>query len=74
VFFENTKLDELIENNANNLQEVYHKTIAEKFSYDKKLIVKELENKGINTILTKPEQLSINVINKYLEFKSKGLI
>ena len=74
VFFENTELDELIENNANNLQEVYHKTIAEKFSYDKKLIVKELENKGINTILTKPEQLSINVINKYLEFKSKGLI
>jgi len=74
VLFENTELDELIENNANDVQEVYHKTIAEKFSYDKRLIVKELEKRGINTILTKPEQLSINVINKYLEFKSKGLI
>ncbi|WP_347175047.1 DUF58 domain-containing protein [Polaribacter uvawellassae] len=74
VFFENTELDELIKNNANDLQEVYHKTIAEKFSYDKRLIAKELESKGVNTILTKPELLSVNVINKYLEFKSKGLI
>lgn len=74
VFFENTELDELIENNATDLQEVYHKTIAEKFSYDKRLIVKELESRGVNAILTRPEELSINVINKYLEFKSKGLI
>jgi uncharacterized protein (DUF58 family) len=74
VLFENTELDALIENEANDVQEVYHKTIAEKFSYDKRLIVKELEKRGVNTILTKPEQLSINVINKYLEFKSKGLI
>jgi uncharacterized protein (DUF58 family) len=74
VFFENTELDQLIENKANDLQEVYHKTIAEKFSYDKKLMVKELENRGVHAILTKPEQLSINVINKYLAFKSKGVI
>lgn len=74
VFFENTELEELIEGKANDLQEIYHKTLAEKFSYDKRLIVKELEKRGINAILTKPEQLSINVINKYLMFKSKGLI
>ena len=74
VLFENTELDNLIENKATDLQDVYHKTIAEKFSYDKRLIVKELEKRGVNAILTKPEQLSINVINKYLEFKSKGLI
>ena len=74
VLFENTELNSLIENKATDLQEVYHKTIAEKFSYDKRLIVKELEKRGVNAILTKPEQLSINVINKYLEFKSKGLI
>ncbi len=74
VLFENTELDALIEGEACDVQEVYHKTIGEKFSYDKRLIVKELEKRGINTILTKPAQLSINVINKYLEFKSKGLI
>lgn len=74
VFFENTELDNLIQNKANDLQEVYHKTIAEKFSYDKKLMVKELEKRGVHAILTKPEELSVNVINKYLAFKSKGLI
>jgi len=74
VFFENIELDEMIHNEAKDLQEVYYKTIAEKFSYDKRLIVKELESRGVNAILTKPEELSINVINKYLEFKSKGLI
>ena len=74
IFFENTELDELITKNAEDLQSIYHKTIAEKFAYEKRLIVKELEKRGIHAILTKPQELSVNVINKYLEFKAKGLI
>ncbi len=74
VFFENTELDDLISQNAEDLQSIYHKTIAEKFAYEKRLIVKELEKRGIYSILTKPQQLSVSVINKYLEFKAKGLI
>lgn len=74
VFFENTELDELIATNAEDLQDVYHKTIAEKFVYEKRLIVKELQNRGIHAILTKPKNLTVNVINKYLEFKAKGFI
>lgn len=74
VFFENTEMDELIATNAEDLQDVYHKTIAEKFAYEKRLIVKELQKRGIHAILTKPKNLTVNVINKYLEFKSKGFI
>lgn len=74
VFFENTELENLINENADDLQTIYHKTIAEKFAYEKRLIVKELESKGIYGILTKPQNLTVNVINKYLEFKSKGFI
>lgn len=74
VFFENTELDALISENAEDLQGIYHKAIAEKFAFEKRQIVKELENRGIHAILTKPENLSVNVINKYLEFKAKGLI
>jgi len=74
VFFENTELDELIQENAEDLQSIYHKTIAEKFAYEKRLIVKELENRGVHAILTKPQHLTVNVINKYLEFKAKGFI
>jgi uncharacterized protein (DUF58 family) len=74
VFFENTELDTIINENAEDVQTIYHKTIAEKFAFEKRLIVKELESKGIHAILTKPKNLTVNVINKYLEFKSKGLI
>jgi uncharacterized protein (DUF58 family) len=74
VFFENTELDELINENAEDLQSIYHKTIAEKFAFEKRLMVKELENRGIHAILTKPKNLTVNVINKYLEFKAKGFI
>jgi uncharacterized protein (DUF58 family) len=74
VFFENTELDDLINKPSDNVLEIYNKTIAEKFSYEKRLIVKELESHGVHAILTKPKNLSVSVINKYLELKSKGLI
>jgi len=74
VFFENTELDKLLTEDAEDLQTVYNKIIANKFSYEKRLMVKELENKGIHAILTKPKHLTVNVINKYLEFKAKGFI
>ncbi|WP_111707453.1 DUF58 domain-containing protein [Lutibacter citreus] len=74
VFFENTELDDLLTENAEDVQSIYHKTIAEKFAFEKRLIVKELERNGIYAILTKPKNLTVNVINKYLEFKAKGFI
>ena len=74
IFFENTELQELLHKPAINTEQVYMKTIAEKFMYDKKLIVKELSHYGIHAILTAPANLTINTINKYLEFKSRGLI
>ena len=74
VFFENTELDTLITENAEDLQSVYHKTIAEKYAYEKRLMIKELEKNAVHAILTKPQHLSVNVINKYLEFKAKGMI
>ncbi len=74
IFFENTELEELVASDAENLQTIYHKTIAEKFSFEKRLMQKELQKHGIQTILTKPEELTINTINKYLEIKARGLI
>jgi uncharacterized protein (DUF58 family) len=74
VFFENTELTQLLHSHPKNVEEIYTKTIAEKFSYDKRLIVKELNAYGIYALLTPPDKLTLNVINKYLEFKSRGLI
>jgi len=74
VFFENTELEKLSEGEANNVEEIYIKTIAEKFAYDKKLIAKELTKHGIQSILSKPQDLTINTINRYLELKAKQRI
>ena len=74
IFFINTELFDLIDKTAKNVEEIYHKTIAEKFAYEKRLIVKELARYSIQSILTTPQNLSVNTINKYLEIKARGLI
>jgi len=74
VFFENTELEKTTKLEAKNVKEVYYKTIAQKFALEKKLIVQELLKYGIQSILTKPRDLSVNTINKYLEIKSRGMI
>ncbi len=74
IFFENTELDALVKKKVSDVKEIYHQTIAEKFIYEKRLIVKELKRRGVYSILTKPENLTVDVINKYLEFKSRGVI
>jgi len=71
VFFENTELRKLSETPAEDVEGIYIKTIAEKFAYDKKLIAKELTKHGIQTILTAPQNLTVNTVNKYLEIKAK---
>jgi len=74
IFFVNTEMDQLIHKKAEDVKEIYNQTIAEKFAFEKRLIVKALEKRGVYSILTKPEHLTLRVINKYLEFKAKGII
>ena len=74
VFFENTEVIRYSEKEARNVEEIYYQTIAQKFVSEKQQIVNKLKQFGIQTILTTPEDLSINTINKYLELKSRGLI
>ncbi len=74
IIFENTELDDLVSTDAEDLQTIYHKTIAEKFAFEKRLMVKELQKHGIQSILTAPKELTINTINKYLEIKARGLL
>lgn len=74
VFFENTELKALSNNPAKDVEGIYHKTIAEKFIYEKKLIVKELSKHGILSILTPPQKLTVNVINQYLALKAQQRI
>ena len=74
IFFQNTELTKFAAQKAQTSQQIFEQTIAEKFMYEKKLIVNELRKYGIQTILTKPENLTVNTINKYLEIKARGLL
>jgi len=74
VFFENTELRGLLEAPVRDVEGVYLQTIAEKFAFEKREIVKELARYGIHAVLTPPADLSINTINKYLELKARGMI
>jgi uncharacterized protein (DUF58 family) len=71
VFFENTSLQTLASGQAGNIERLYEKVIAEKFVLEKKLIVKELQQYGIAALLTTPEKLSVDTVNKYLQIKAR---
>lgn len=74
VFFENTEITKATNIECDTVSDIYLKTFAKKFTYEKKAMVQELRKFGIQSILSKPEELSVNSINKYLELKSRGMI
>lgn len=74
IFFENTELKQLREKPAQLLEDIYIKTIADKFAFEKRLIVKELQQHGILSVLTTPQQVTVNAINKYIELKARQAI
>lgn len=74
VFFHNTGLKELIDTAPSNLEEIYEQSIAENFVYEKERMVTEMRRQGILSILTTPQDLTVNTINKYLEIKARGML
>lgn len=74
VFFENTELKKITKEEAHTMEDIYRQVIAQKFSYEKKQMVMELSKYGILSLLTSPQQLTLNVVNKYLELKARSLI
>ena len=74
VFFEDAELKEYIATPAKDTEGYYRHVIAEKFAYEKRLVVSTLKQHGIYSLLTTPENLSIDVINKYLEMKARQLL
>lgn len=74
IIFKNTELAEMARTRAESAREIYNQIIAEKLIYEKNLIIHKLRQNGLQTILTEPQNLTLNSINKYLEIKARGLI
>lgn len=73
IFFQNTLLEEIHKSTPDDIEGIYIKTIADQFAYEKRQIVKELRMHGMLSILTTPKDLSVDVINKYLEMKARQM-
>ncbi len=74
VFFEDMELKAFAAKHPTSIEGYYQQTITEKFIFEKKHVVTKLNRHGIYSLLTTPENLSVDVINKYLEFKARNLI
>lgn len=74
VFFDNTDIRAFANQSAETVEGIYQQTIARKFLSEKSAMVQKLRQYGIQAVLTRPEDLTMNTINKYLELKARGLI
>jgi len=74
VFFENTEVSSSTSENVETVEDIYRQITAENYMLTKVQLVQQLRQFGIMSILTKPENLTVASINKYLELKSRGMI
>jgi uncharacterized protein (DUF58 family) len=74
VFFENTEITTNTSGKIETLEDVYTQVTAEHYTLTKVQIAQQLRQLGIFSILTRPENLTVATINKYLELKSRGMI
>ncbi len=74
VFFENTEVNTRTSYTVETLQDIYTQITAEQYALTKVQITQQLKQLGIFSILTRPENLTVSTINKYLELKSRGMI
>ncbi|HMX40077.1 MAG TPA: DUF58 domain-containing protein, partial [Saprospiraceae bacterium] len=74
IIFENTEIRRLAQEEVRTTADIYRQTVAQQFLQEKKEMVNKLRQYGIQMVLTKPQDLTLNTLNKYLELKSRGLI
>ena len=74
ILFENTEIGQLLESSTDSVEDIYLKSTARKFIQTKQLMAARLRQNGIKVVLTRPEDLTGQVINKYLEMKQRGVL
>lgn len=73
ISFVNSDLEEMLVQDVNTISRAFENVIAESLLVEKEQMLKILNQEGILTILTTPNTLSIDTINKYLEIKAKRM-
>lgn len=74
VFFENTELASFIDKPVASVEDIYRQTIARQFAMEKRLMVREMQQYGILSVLAEPSAITVQAVNKYLELKHRQVI
>lgn len=74
VFFENPKLTDQARAQAETVEDIYVKTMAERFVLEKEEVVRTLRQNGCYAVHTPPKHLSTQTLNQYLELKARGVV
>ena len=74
VFFEDTELKTFANRRPDSMEGYYQQVITDKFIFEKQHVIAKLRQHGIYSLLSEPDKLSVNIINKYLEMKACGTI
>lgn len=72
VLFENTGIRDLLAAPAERLDDLYVKATAQGLAQEKREVVRTLERAGIGALLTTPETLTPDAVNRYLQLKAQG--
>ncbi|MCH2215220.1 MAG: DUF58 domain-containing protein [Flavobacteriales bacterium] len=74
ILFQDSELSNLASEAKSNVEDIYRITLAARKVNEREEIINKLRKQGVHTISCKPETLSVEVVNKYLELKSRGII
>lgn len=74
IYFRNTEVDVLLKEKATNIREIYDQAIGYQMYGEKILIKDALRKAGILSLYTTPQNLNVDVINKYIEVKTKRML
>ena len=70
VFFVDNEKRQFLDTKAQTTEDYYQHVIVEKMLHEQRLIVSLLRRHGIQSLLTTPQHLSVDVVNRYLEMKA----
>jgi uncharacterized protein (DUF58 family) len=74
VFYENTVIAKSVDQKATDLKGIYTNTMGLSLLMQNRLIIKELNSAGIQSLMIQPKNLNLEVIRKFVEIKKKRLI
>ena len=74
VFFEDNEMIEQSKETPTDVQGYYTQAMLYKGIQEKHSLVTHLKNHGVLTLLTSPDKLTADVINKYLDIKQRNML